>query len=150
MTSTNVKTYSADQVTLSLFGYLIDSGYADGEFVSVEPAADDFGDKVGSDGEVARFKTNDRRGTIKVKLLATSQGNSLLSQVRARALAAQNGEDVGVFELRDRSSGVLLAHADKVWVAKPPTISRGREVGECEWTFRAAHLELDPSGSPSI
>jgi hypothetical protein len=100
-TPTRVTTYSADEVTLSLFGRQIDSGYADGEFVSVEKDADDFTDKAGSDGEVARAKTNDKRATWKVKLLQTSLGNNILSAQRTLDLGSQNGAGVGVAELRD-------------------------------------------------
>jgi hypothetical protein len=150
MASTNVKTYSADLVALSIGGRPIDSGYADGEFVAIEPMADDFGSKVGADGEVARFRTNDRRATIKIKLMQTSQGNDTLSQLRALALTTPNGSDVGAFQLTDLSSGVVLARADKAWVKKAPNISRGREIVEYEWTLEAAHMNLDPSGNPSV
>lgn len=146
----NVKVFSADEVDLMIAGILINSGYSEGEFVSIEMASDDFGDKAGADGEVARFKTNDRRATMKVKLLQTSQGNDTLNQLRKLGIDGINGADVGVFELVDRSSGAVLAHADKAWVQKPPTVSRGKEVGETEWTLRAAHMDLDILGNPSI
>lgn len=150
MTTTRVTTYSADEVSVFFAGILLDSGFADGEFVSIEPAANDFVSKVGADGEVARAKTNDRRANIKIKLLQTSLGNTALSQIRRLALAGVNGADVGVFEVVDRSSGVRLAHADKAWIAKAPTVGRGREVGEYEWALEAAHMDLDPAGNPSI
>jgi len=143
-------TYAADLVVLSIAGKIIDSGFAEGEFVSIEMNADDFSDKAGADGEVARARSNDLRATIKIKLLQTSQGNDLLSALRQLALASENGGDVGAFRLTDRSSGIVLARADKAWVSKPPTVSRGREIAENEWTLRAASMQLDPSGNPSI
>lgn len=150
MTTSRVATYSADEVTLSFAGYLIDSGFADGEFVSIEPAAEDFVVKKGADGETARAKTNNRDANVKIKLLQTSLGNDVLSQIRQLDLNGTNGAGVGVFQVRDRSSGVLLAHSDKAWIAKPPTIARAREVSEYEWTLYAANCDLDPSGNPSI
>lgn len=149
MTTSALKTYSADEVSLSLAGYQIDSGFADGEFVSVEPAADDFTDKAGADGEVARAKTNDRRATAKVKVLQTSQANDLLSQLRTLDINAPNGAGVGVFLLRDRSGG-LLVRAEKAWIQKPPTVSRGREIAEYEWTLRLAKAELNILGNPAV
>lgn len=148
--NTELKVYSADEVTLSIFGQLIDSGFAEGEFVSVEMQAQDFTSKVGADGQVARSKTNDRRATMKVKLMQTSLGNNILSAQRALDIGGTNGAGVGLFEIRDRSSGVLLAHAPKSWIAKAPAVSRGREVGEYEWTLEAAHMTLDVSGNPSV
>lgn len=150
MTTTRVTTYSADEVSLSFAGILLDSGYADGEFVSIEMASDDFLAKVGADGEVARAKSNNRMATIKIKLLQGSQGNDRLSALRQQDLAGTNGAGVGVFSLRDRSSGVQLAHAEKTWISHAPTVSRAREVVEYEWTLQAAHLDLDPSGNPSL
>jgi hypothetical protein len=152
MSTDRVTTYSADLTTLVVAGLTIDSGYADGEFVSVEPVSDDYSDKVGADGEVARAKTNDRRTTVKVKLLQGSLGNTLLSQLRALALDPNNanGADVGTFLLKDRSSGVQLAHGDKCWIMKPPTVNLARETSEREWTLRVAITELTPEGSPSV
>lgn len=149
MTSSKVSTFSADEVSLSIAGLTIDSGFADGEFVSIEPAADDFADKVGADGEVARSKTNDRRATVKIKLLQTSEGNDKLSALRLIDINNPNGAGVGAFMLRDRS-GRLVATAPKAWVMKPPTPSRGREIAEMEWTLRVGHLDLFVGGNPAV
>lgn len=150
MTTNKLKVYSADEVTVTLAGILIDSGFADGEFVSVEPASDDFGDKAGADGEVARWKTNDRRSTAHIKTLQTSDGNTQLSALRNRDVNAPNGAGVGVFEVRDRSSGALLVHADHEWIQKLPTMSRGREIAEYDWTIRLANTEWDLQGNPAV
>jgi hypothetical protein len=151
MASTRVTTYSADEQAMSFAGQMLDSGFEDGEFLTIEMAADDFTAKVGSDGEVARSKSNNRMSTIKVKCLQTSQMNDRLNQLRRLDLAGVNGAGVGVFELVDRSAGgVVVAHADKAWISHAPTIGRGREVGVNEWTLTAAHMELNVVGNPSI
>ena len=72
------KIYDPDQVSLSLAGIPID-GYADGEFVRIERETDVFSDVAGSNGEVARSKTNDNRGTVTFILMQTSKTNDLLS-----------------------------------------------------------------------
>lgn len=143
----SLQTYDANETTLSIGGLLIDSGFADGEYVSIEPQTEDFTDKVGADGSVVRSKTNDQRATMKVKLLATSRGNALLTQLRNLAMSTPNGADVGAFILRDRSTGVILARAAQAWVMKPPTLARAREVSEYEWTLRAAKMVYDFTGS---
>lgn len=150
MTTTRVKTYSADQVYVTLAGILINSGYADGEFVSIEPAADDFGDKAGADGEVARYKTNDRRSTVKLKVMQTADGNAELMALRNSDVNNPNGAGVGVLEVRDLSSGELVASGTHAWIQKLPTISRAREVAEYEWTIRVAHTEFGIAGSPAL
>lgn len=145
----NVRVYSADETSLTIAGLPIDSGFADGEYVTIEPAADDFTDKAGADGEVSRAKTNDRRATIKVKLQQTSAGHALLGQLRQLDIDNPNGAGVGAFQLRDRA-GSLLAHAEHAWVMKPPSPGFGREISEWEWTLRAAHMDLDFQGSPAL
>jgi hypothetical protein len=150
--NTEVKSYSADEVTVSFCGQLINRGLTDsGNFVEIEPLEEDFKTKKGADGETARAKTNNRDARVKVKLMQTSLSNNVLSAIRLRGLAAGNGgEGAGVFEVRDRSSGVLVAHSDIAWVEKPPTPGRGKEIGETEWTLYATNCELDPSGNPAI
>lgn len=143
----DVQTYDASENSLSISAISIDSGFADGEFVSIEPQTEDFTDKIGTDGSVARSKSNDQRATIKVKLLQTSDGNTRLTALRTLALNGPNGADVGAFALRDRTTGVLLAYAAQAWVMKPPTLSRGREVVEYEWTLRAAKMIFDFTGT---
>lgn len=144
-----VTTYSADEITLSLAGIAIDSGFATGEFLSIEMMEEDFKAKVGANGEVARSKTNNRMATVKVKLLQGSQGHSRLSALRASALDATNGLDVGAFLCKDRG-GLAKAQGDKAWISKPPTMGFGVEAGEWEWTITVARCTLDPSGSPSV
>jgi hypothetical protein len=148
--NTRTTTYAADEVSVSLAGTLVGNGTADGDFVTIETESEDFTDKVGADGEVARAKTNDRRATVKLKLLQTSLSNNFLSALRLSDINNPNGAGVGEFEVRDRSSGVLLAHSDKAWIQKPPSLVRGKEVAEYEWTIRLAHAELDFSGSQSL
>lgn len=147
--NTRLTTYSADLVTVTFAGIIFE-GFADGEFITIEMAEDDFKLKIGADGEGARAKTNNRSATMKAKLLQTSKTNTALNEVRKRDLASDNGAGVGVFQVRDRSSGVLLAHAEKAWIQHAPSPSRGREVTEPEWTFATHNLTLDASGNPAI
>ncbi len=148
MTTPSVKTYAADLVALSIAGQTINSGYADGEFVSIEPTSPIYNQKVGTDGEVARSATNDRTATIKIKLLQTSLGNDTLQALVTLGRSA-NGADVGTFALTDLSGG-MICRADKCWVSKQPTITRARDIVEYEWTLMAADMDMDPSGNAPI
>jgi structural protein KPP10_ORF10 len=130
--------YDADQVTVSINGIPI-SGYADGEFLSIEPEADNFSDVVGSDGEVARSKTNDRRATVTLTLLQTSASNALLSALANLDKAAPGGLGVGALLVRDRQ-GTAIFSAAECWISKEPTRGFGREAGPREWTLRCANL----------
>jgi len=145
-----LKTYSADQVILSVAGQNINSGYADGDFVSVARNREVWSTKVGTDGQVARFKTGDKSGIIKVMLMQTSEGNGILGQMLQLAESNPNGADVGAFRITDKATGIVLARADKAWVAKYPEVKRGREIADYEWELGCAELEFDLSGSPDV
>src|SRR5688572_26585332 len=115
-----VKTYDADQITLSIAGIPL-GGYADDEFCTIEMETDAFTDVVGSDGEVSRSKTKDRRATIMVKLMQTSDSNDLLSALMNTDLNAPNGAGVGALLIRDRG-GRAIYTSDACWVSKEPDV----------------------------
>lgn len=144
-----VTTYDSKQVVLSIADRRIDSGYADGVFVTVEFEADDWVDKTGTDGEVARSNTNNRNGTAKVKLLMTSLGNNVMSQLRNLDVNSTNGAGVGSFLLQDLSGGMVL-RAEHCWIQKRPNVERGREIVEYEWTVRLIDIEGDIHGNEAV
>jgi len=146
MAKGELTSYDAAEVTISLAGQPLDSGLTDGEFLGIEAASEDWQTKVGADGSVVRYKTNDRRATITLTLMQTSSGNDLLSQLREADLTANNGAGVGAFIARDLG-GRTVARAQAAWVKKAPKISRGKEAGEVAWELECAALEITVGGS---
>jgi hypothetical protein len=149
MSSEDVTTYSADKVMISLAGRRIDSGFAEGEFLSIERDAPRFTRKTGADGAVTRSKNLNRGATAKLKLMQTSLGNDVLAALVALGESSDNGADVGDFLVQDMTGGMLV-RADKAWVEKEPVVGRGAESGETEWTIALAHAEFTPAGNPTI
>lgn len=135
----SLKIYDANQITLSFMGIPIDSGYADGEFCSIEQMEQDFTVVVGTDGEVARCATNNACATIKLKLMQTSAGNALLSVLNNLDKVTPGGAGVGPLLIRDRQGTSVFAAA-KCWIAKPPDVSFDREVKEREWMLNCDKL----------
>lgn len=140
-----MKHYDPDQVTVSFAGIVL-QGFADGSFVTVSQETDNFTDVVGSDGEVSRSKTNDRRATITFKLMQTSSSNALLSAIANADLAAPAGAGVGQLMVRDRQ-GTSLYRADEAWISKPPDVDFDRGATSREWTLRCAKLERTDGGN---
>lgn len=132
------KFYDSSQVFVTLGGRPLQSGRAEGDFVTTAFEADAFTKVVGADGEVAVSRSNDRSATIKLKFMQTSEGHKLLTQLYAAQLASSNGALLD-FELRDLT-GSLLEHAAKCWIQKAPDSSYGATVGEREWTLGCAEL----------
>lgn len=143
-----LKTYDAKEVTLSVAGRVIDSGFADGDFVKIARASDDWTDKVGSDGEVTRSKSNDNRCDVSVTLMATSDGNNALTQIREADLSAPNGAGVGQFIMRDQLGRTVVR--GQCWISKPPEVARGREAGTVEWKIRLIASEYKVGGSGTV
>lgn len=134
-----MKVYDSDQVSLVFMGIPIDSGYAEGSFLTIEQSEQDFEVKVGTDGEVTRSKTNNRHATIKVKLMQTSSGNTALSALNNLDVATPGGAGVGPMLIRDRQ-GTSLYTAGKCWIAKPPDVDFDRSATSREWTLECANL----------
>jgi hypothetical protein len=141
-----MKTYDADRVTISIAGILINSGFADGEFARIEQESDDFSDVVGTDGEVTRSKTLDRRATITVLLLQSSDGNARLSALSNIDRNNPNGAGIGALMIRDRQGSAMYS-AEHCWISKPPNASFDRAATSREWTIRVAKLERFDGGN---
>jgi hypothetical protein len=140
-----MKVYDPTEVTVSFAGIVI-QGYADGEFIRVEQETDDFSDVVGTDGEVSRSKTSDRRATVTFILMQTSGSNALLSAISNADRSAPGGAGVGALYIRDRQ-GTSLYRAGEAWISKPPNVSFDRGPTSREWTLRCAKLERLDGGN---
>jgi len=143
----SLKRYDAAQVTVSLMGILIDSGYAEGEFLTIKQNAPDYEIVVGTDGQVTRNRTNNRSAEIELKLMQTSDGNTFLSALSNAGLLAANGSDIGTMLVRDRISGVCMFTAQNCWIAKPPDVSFDNKATARIWMLTVDELVRVDAGS---
>lgn len=137
--------YDADQVTVA-FGPILLDGFADGEFVSIEPAAEVFTRYVGTDGKVTRSKTLRRDATVTINLAQSSAGNDALSLVHILDRDAPNGAGIHPLYIRDRSGRSLFTAAQS-WIEAVPTASFDREAGTRTWVIACAKLERIDGGN---
>lgn len=138
--------YDPNEVSAMVCGLPIEGGYADGTFIEIEQDSDDFVDVVGIDGDVTRSKTNDRRATITLTLMQTSESNGLLSALNNIDRKASNGAGVGPLLIKDNQGTTLFA-AEKSWIAKPPTAGFDKTAGPRAWKIRVADLERFDGGN---
>lgn len=143
----SLKRYDAAQVTVVLANILIDSGYSEGSFLTIEQDAPDYEKYVGTDGQVGRSRTNNNSATIKLKLMQTSDGNTFLGALRTVGLLAANGADIGTLLVRDRISGVCMYTASNCWISKPPDLDYDSKITEREWEFQCDDLIRVDAGS---
>lgn len=142
----SLKIYDANEVTVIVANVPIESGFADGEFVTIEQASADFETVVGTDGEVTRSKTNDRRATITVKLMQSSDSNAVLSALNNLDREEGNGAGVGPLLIRDKQ-GTSLYTAAKSWIKQPPNVSFDKTATSREWVFECADLKRLDGGN---
>lgn len=132
------KFYDPDKVQV-YFGGLLLQGFADGEYITVEQMSDAFQDVVGTDGEVARSKSNDNRAKVVIKLLQTSLSNAQLSAIHTADLLAGNGAGVSTFQMQDLQGGTLV-HGEQAWIVKFPDNSMDRTAKSREWEIHIASV----------
>jgi hypothetical protein len=141
----SAKFYDPDLVAIYFNGAIV-QGYADGEFITVAQVSNGFDDVVGTDGEVARSKSNDRRVEVTIKLLQTSSTNAAFSVIHNLDLNAPNGAGVGTFLMQDLQGGTIV-HGDQAWIVKYPDDSMDRTAKSREWVLRIANADRAETGN---
>ncbi len=138
--------YDPNEVSIMVCGIPIEGGFADGTYVEIDQDSNDFDDIVGTDGDVTRSKTNDRRGTVTITLMQSSEGNALLSALNNIDRKQSNGAGVGPLLIKD-NQGTALYAGEKSWISKPPAAPFGKTAGPRAWTIRVADLERFDGGN---
>ena len=138
-----IYTYDPKQILASFAGVPI-VGFAEGTFLVVSRGADAFTVHVGSDGEGARTKSNDKRGTIKFTLMQSSPSNDHFSAMAVADEKANAG--VAPFFAADRS-GRSLHGATNAWVKKVPDGEYANTLGNRDWVLETENLENFIGGS---
>lgn len=133
------RVYDANRVQVSFAGVPV-QGYADGDFLAITKESDAFTSVVGTDGEVSRSKTLDRRATIEITLMQTSKTNDLLAAIHKADIEAPGGAGVGAFLVVDLS-GTSLYAAGNCWIKRSPDPVFGREAQERVWTLECDVLQ---------
>lgn len=139
-----MQTYDSRRVTV-VFGANTLTGYADGEFASVERDAESFEKYVGSQGEVTRSRSNNRSGRAKVRLAQTSISNDVLAAINAAD--ELNGSGVLPFMVKDLN-GTTLVLAKEAWIVKPAPLVFDRPIVEREWEFDLGDMIVFVGGNP--
>lgn len=120
------KEYDPKDVVANWGGAQI-SGYADGTFIAITPAAEANVKTVGADGEVGRARTNDNTYEVVLTLLMTSPSNTVLSIMFQTNLALPL--------IIKHINGDTLFSAPYAWIRQMPDTEFGKEIGERAWTF---------------
>lgn len=126
-----LKTYSPDDIKVIFGAIPIDSGLADGTFVSISPMTDGVSSEAGADGEVARALSLDPRFTVTLTLQQTSAHNTALAAAfQADQVSGDGAVPMTITDLRGQT---LLAGT--AWITQQATASFSKGVESREWNI---------------
>jgi hypothetical protein len=137
------KNYDPGQIVVTFDGNPI-SGFADGTMVKCSRKSDTFTTNVGTQGDVARVRSQDKTGEVVITLQQVSETNDYLSGVLA--LDEKIGQSTGPILVKDLN-GTTLISATIAWLKKPADTEFGKDLGPREWTFECAELKMLVGGS---
>jgi hypothetical protein len=129
------RTYDARKMLVAVADRRI-TGFGDGDFLSLVPSSNLFESYVGTDGEVSRAATNDRRVTATLTLAQTSAANVILSELAELDRVSANGAGVSRVLFQDLGGGATGTKVEGLgWVQRLPDLGFGREVGTRAWAI---------------
>jgi len=137
-----IDTLDPKDISVIVGGRIID-GFGEDQ-VEVSREANQIEDEVGADGDVARWVTNDRRGTIRITLLPTSRSNLFLSGL---AVADElTGKTLVPIIIKDQRGNDLHVAAN-AWVRKMPDTKYRKGIEMRVWELRTNVLEMFVGGA---
>lgn len=138
------KSYNAGQVSMTFGPNILTNGLADGSFVTVTRDEQAYNKKVGTDGTATRSRTNNKAGTVSLRLDQASAVNDILSAIAAAD--ELSGAGILPLTLRD-ASGRFLAGAESAWIQKLPEAEFDRDSLDREWVFDCGDLDIFVGGN---
>jgi hypothetical protein len=140
------KVADSNEWTLAVGAFIINSGFADGEWFTLAMESDAFLFVVGTDGETTSSKSNNRNGIATIKLMQSSSMNIFLSGLHSTDLYAPNGAGVVGFLLKDRSGGTTV-FSPAARIIKAPDISLDRTATAREWQIYLSDIQRTDGGN---
>lgn len=123
-----------------VFGGATMAGFAENSMAKFQFTSPSLTSKVGVDGEVSWSKNMDRRATLTVTLMSTSDTNDLLSAIYTAQRLGVNGGDIAALRVED-GNGRLVITGPEARLIDTPKPDYGKEATEYEWTIEIANCD---------
>ena len=137
------KNYDPAQLVVTFNGNPI-VGFADGTMIKVTRKTPSFSLNIGTQGDGARVRSQDKSGEVMVTLQQTSPTNDYLSaQI---LLDEQFGTAYGPLLIKDLNGTTVLTAAT-AWLTKPADTEYSKELTTREWAFDCHELKMFVGGS---
>lgn len=114
---------------------------AEGQHITAERDEDAYAKTVGTGGDVIRSRNNNRSGSVKLSIMASSPSNDFLSAMaRADELGGAGGGGLDIADL----NGTTVVTAPQAWVKKIPGLVVAKDAADMtrEWEFDCAELDI--------
>lgn len=137
-----LKTYNADSVSISIGGNTIVGPFAE-DAVNIDPSGDDWNFLVGFKGGMTRGKQQEgRHYDVTISLQASSPSNKTLEALRILDRDDDGPGAPFVLDIRDASLGETFSSRQAFIMTAPPR-GKTRAVPVYEWTFKAPFGRFD-------
>jgi hypothetical protein len=144
-TNPATKNWDLSQLLMVFMGIGVSTGFDENEVLEMEPEAETFGHKVGADGEVVRYRINNRVNKGTLKLMQSSIANSLFSALANLDQNASGGAGIGPFLIQDLNGTSIFA-GTACWISKRPKRTFGNAPTVREWELTMV-LTLENDGN---
>ena len=130
-------TYDPSEVTFIYAGETI-TGFADGTFISVDKAEDDFSQSVGATGSYVTVRNRNESGTITFILQPTSSSNAILSGLRTLRLLSNTLTQ----PLLIKDGGTNKVITEDAVIKKLPTLDFAKDSSDRTWVIESGNLDV--------
>lgn len=142
-----LKVWDLGELTCNFLGIPIESGFGEGNAVTIEKQKDDFVIKEGADGSIVRSKTYSKLYMVKIVVLQTAAANALLSAIRQLDIIASNGAGIGPILIRDRQGLDVFTGTEAFIMGPPKTVTYAQLAGDREWVIAVGDGEQFVGGA---
>lgn len=132
-----IETYNPKDISV-IIGGVIMAGFADDK-VRIKRDVDMWDDEAGTDGDVVRFATNDKRGEIEITLQQTSSSNAVLSAL-AKIDEISGAGTVPAIVKDSRGSDIFAAAT--AWIKQIPEGKFSKTPNSRVWLIRTDNLQM--------
>lgn len=141
-----ISTWDASQLAMSLGAILIDSGFGENSIAKFEPEDPRWGVHKGADGSVTRYKILAKVAKLTITMGQSSVINDLLSAQAQTDHATPGGAGLSAFQLKDLN-GTTLVTAAHAFISGFPSGEWSNEVKEREWELTLMDAEVFYGGN---
>lgn len=137
-------TYSPEDVTILLAGFIPIEGYIDGTFLSIKRDINPYSSKVTADSITSRTYRSSKNYTVTLTLHSASASNDVLTALLELDELTQTAKFPII--IRDQL-GTSFFYSASAWVEDPADMDFGTNITERRWVIKATQSIMSVGGN---